>query len=281
MRKWYVLTACLWLGVAHGAQLPSVVSIEVSGDDQEHRDAYLDMDVGLHNESRLLLSTGINDSINADEVVTRQALIGLRTDPLRKFSGGFDLEYWGEDDTFTIDTLRLVLDVNTEHWAFSLKPQWRTLVFFTDCLEFIFPKCRPEVIVKSFGYLLNMGYYTNGPWSFSLAYAKHDYNREVESLDDYPVFELLFSASTMELASGLEDYRAQFSVAYSWDEQTVGLNRFKSVAKVDGVESLVTTLRYSTALDSRWRLRLRGGVQSFSGGQGSMSFGSAGLSYSW
>jgi hypothetical protein len=128
---------------------------------------------------------------------------------------------------------------------------------------------------------VDVNYFTNGPWAFSLGYSKHDYDRRIEALGQYPVFELIFSASTLDLATGLEDYRGSVGVSYVIHDSLWSYSYLKSVSKVSGAASFITTLRFSTALDERWRLRLHIGRQVNEDKSERIGFAGVGLAYSW
>jgi hypothetical protein len=270
------------LSAAQSNTLPSVISLEGGGDSEGSRDHYLDLDYGLSTGARLLLSSGVNRSAaQVDPITTRSVLLGFRTDPLARLGAGVDLEHWGAEDTLVTDTLRAVLEMNLAQWSFSLRPQWRTLTFTTDCIALILPNCKPEVEVKSTGLAFDVSYYTDGPWSFSMGFAKHNYDKKIEALAQYPVFQLVFSAATLDLATALEESRGSFAVAYASGDSLWGVSWLKSVSKLTGDTSLVSTLRYSTDLNAHWRLRLKIGSQSQEDGSGRVGFSGVGLAYSW
>ena len=260
--------------------LPSVISFEGGGDSEGSRYHYFDVDYGFSSGSRLLLSFGANRSAAQDDsITTRSTLLGFRTDPLKRLSAGVDLEHWGEEDTLVTDTLRLLMEMNLAQWSFSLRPQWRTLTFFPDCMTFVSLDC--EVEVKSTGTAFDVNYYTDGPWSFSMGFANHQYDKNIEALAQYPIFQFIFSAATLDLATGLEDRRSSFAVFYASGDSLWGISWLKSVSKLTGDASVVSTLRYSTDLNAQWRLRLRLGRQALEDGSGRVVFSGVGLAYSW
>lgn len=260
-----------------------MISFSVGGDNQGSRDRYLDLDYAFVEDSRLLLSTSSNRSDSQDNpITTRSILLGFRTDPLSFFSAGMDLENWGEKDSLEVDTLRAVMEINTQNWLFSLRPQWRTLTFTTDCVAIIRPRCQPEVDVKSSGIAFDVSYYTDGPWSFSLGFARQQYDKKVETLATNPRMQYVFSAATLNLSSGLEDRRDSVGVSYYGDTGNLwSYSWLRSVSKVTGETSLINALRFSTNLSEQWRLRLRLGRQTLEDGSYPVGFAGAGLGYSW
>jgi len=263
--------------------LPSMISFSAGGDEAGSNDRYLDLDYAFVENSRLLVSTASNrsDSLN-NPITTRSLLLGFRTDPLDPLSVGLDLENWGEKGSLEIDTLRVIMEVNSLSWQFSLRPQWRTLTFTTDCVAIIRPRCQPEVEVKSTGVAFDVSYYTDGPWSFSVGVVRHQYDKAVEALATDPRSQYVFSAATLNLSSGLEDRRDSVGVSYYSDAGDLwSASWLKSVSRVTGDASLIYTLRYSTGLSEQWRLRLRLGRQSLEDGSNPIGFASAGLAYRW
>ena len=258
------------------------MAFEGGGDANGSKDSYLDLDYSLPSGYRLLFSAGSNRSDSQDNpITTKSSLLGFRSDPLKKFSAGVDLEHWGDKDSLTTDTVRLVLDVGTDNWLFSLRPQWRTLTFTTDCIALIIANCKPEEQVKSSGTAIDINYFTDGPWGFSLGYAKHDYDRKVEALWQYPVFQLVFSAATLDLAAGLEDYRNSLGVSYASTSSLWSFTHLKTVSRVSAATTFVTTLRFSTDINEHWRLRLRAGKQVNEDKTDQVGFAGAGFAYTW
>jgi len=180
-------------------ELPSVLSFEGGNDSLDNRDYYLDLDYAFINDSRLLASVTRYHSVSQNNpITTRSILLGFRTNPLERLSVGVDLESWGKKGFLETDTLRAIMDVNWQRWQFSLRPQWRRLAFFTRrCTQ---AGCRREV--ESTGTAFDMSYYTDGPWSFSLGFARYQYNEKVERLGKGWVFQRQFSATTLSLSTG-------------------------------------------------------------------------------
>ena len=273
----------IWVSVVAQADgLSSVLSFEGGGDAQGSRDQYLDLDYAFVGYSRLLASVAHNRSGSQNNpITTRSVLLGFRTDPLEPLSIGMDLESWGKKGSLETDTLRMVMDVSLQHWQFSLRPQWRTLTFSTDCVRVIRRFCRPEEEVKSTGMAFDVSYYTDGPWSFSLGFARHQYDRDVELLALEQRLEFVFSAATLELSSGLEDRRNSIAVFYFSGDALWSFSWLKSISRVTSEASFVQTLRFSTDLSEQWRLRLRVGNQTLENGRDPVVFAGAGLAYSW
>jgi len=278
----YLLGATLFVPVAQAEGLPSSISFGAGGDAEGSRDRYLDLDYAFVDDTRLLFSTSSNRSDSQNNpFITRTVLLGLRTDPLAQVSGGIDLEHWGEEDTLVTDTLRGVVDANLQHWQFSLRPQWRTLTFTTDCAAIILAKCDPEVEVKSTGAAVDVSYFSEGSWSFSLGFARHHYDKDIQALAQYPVFQLIFSAATLDLSAGLEERRSSASVSYFSGDNLWGFSWMKSVSAVSGETSFVYALRYSTDLNKQWRLSVNVGGQTLKNSDDHVGFAGAGMTYRW
>ncbi len=261
--------------------LPSTFSFEGGGDALGSRDYYLDLDYAFINDSRLLASIARNHSTSQNNpITTRSIFFGFRTNPLERFSIGIDLETWGKKGALETDTLRAVMDVNLQYWQFSLRPQWRTLIFSTDCVR-IRRRCQSDAEVSSSGTAFDMSYYTDGPWSFSLGFARHQYDRNIASLASEPRWQFVFSAATLDLSTGLEERRRSAAVSWFGGNALWRFSWLKSVSRVTGEASFVQTLQFSTNLDEQWRLRLGVGSQTLEKGRDSVWFAGTGLTYSW
>ena len=263
--------------------LPSLLTVEGGGDSEGSSDSYLSLDYGLPAGARLLVSlAGNRNDSQYNAITTHTTRVGVSSNPLDKLSAGVELEHWGQEDVLVTDTLRIVMESSLDNWLFSLRPEWATLTLTTDCIALIIANCKPEEKVHSSGVAIDINYFTDGPWGFSIGYASHSYDRHIEALDKYPVFQLVFSAATLDLAAGVEDSRSRVGVSYATTHSLWGLSHLRSVAKVGGSESLVTTLRFSTDITKQWRLRLRAGNQHYADNSADrVGFAGAGLSYSW
>ena len=274
---WLCVATCL-VSVAQAEPLPSSVSFGFGGDAEGSRDSYVDLDYAL-SKHRLLVSLASNRSDSQDNpITTGNVLLGFRSDPLNRVSAGVDFEHWGEKDTLVTNALRAVVDVNLQHWLISFRPQWRTLRFIRDCTA-----CVREVELDSRGAAIDMTYFTDGPWSFSLGFARNDYDDKIELLAQYPVFfSLYFSAATMDLATGLEESRGSLGVSYFSGDTLWGFTRVKSVSKLTGDAVFINTLRFSTDLNEKWRVNARVGSQVLEDNvDEKVGFAGVGFTYSW
>ncbi|MCF6324847.1 MAG: hypothetical protein L3J89_11090 [Gammaproteobacteria bacterium] len=289
MQQWHFvlphLLGVVLVGISVAVQadgLPSTLSFEAGGDALGGRDYYFDLDYAFVNDSRLLASIARNHSTRQNNPITiRSVLLGFRTDPLERLSAGIELETWGKKDALETDTLRAVMDVNLQHWQFSLRPQWRTLTFSTDCVRTRRRRCQSDAEVNSTGTAFDVSYYTDGPWSFSLGFARHQYDKNITTLASEPRWQFLFSAATLDLSTGLEDRRRSAAASWFGGNALWRFSWLKSVSRVTSEAGFVQTLRFSTSLGEQWHLRLRVGSQTLEKGRDSVWFAGTGLAYSW
>ncbi len=283
MQQWHFiflrLLGAVLVGVSVAAQadgLPSMLSFEGGSDFQGSRDYYLDLDYAFVDDSRLLASVARNrfDSQN-NPITTRSVLLGFRSDPLEPLSVGMDLETGGKKGSMETDTLRVVIDIHLQYWQFSLRPQWRTLTFDRDCVR---PGCQE---VKSTGTAFDVSYYTDGPWSFSLGFARHQYDKKVKLLMSHPRWQYGFSATALNLSTGLEDRRHSVAASYFSGDVLWRFLWLKSLSSVTGEANFVYLLRFSTDLSEQWRLRLWAGNQTLEKGRDPVRFVGTGLAYNW
>jgi hypothetical protein len=268
--------------LAQGVADPSYLGLDWSGDEDGGDNLALDLDLTLPANGRLVLSAG--ESRTASDgvtITTRSYLIGLNSDPLAPFAAGLEAEHWGDKDALVSDTLRLVLTLNGEHWSLSLRPQRRTHTLYTDPL-LPCPACQPRYEVQSTAVAVDASYFSDGPWSLSAGYTRHEYDRDVSNLARYPrLARFLFTPTTLNLANGFQDYRLSLGASYAATWGLVGYDWLKSVSKVDGAVTYVNTVSVATDLSAQWSLRLHGGWQQDGATNQSLGFGGAGLSYSW
>jgi hypothetical protein len=265
------------ISTSQASQLPSVISLETGGDDNGGAESYLDLDYNLKSGHHLLASLASNRTHNNDvSIKTKTVLLGFQSNPLKVVSGGIEAEHWGERGTLITDTVRLKLDINQDLWLMSIRPQWRTLTITTNAT------IKPEVEVNSQGAAIDLTIFTSSPWSFSLGYAKHDYDRKIEDIPKYPVFFAWYlSAATLDLANGFEKYRNSIGINYATARTLWTFSRLKSVSQVTSTATYINTLRCSVEINRSWRLRARAGNQLTENDSNVIAFAGIGLAYSW
>lgn len=268
------------VGFVHAADDPSYISLDWSSDKNGNHENYVDLDLALPKHGRFYLST--SRAYNEDEnvgVETRSVLLGLGSDPLKSFSIGGEVEHWGNKDYLESDTVRFSFSFNQPAWSLMFRPQWRTITLYTDpaipCAL-----CPPKVEIGSNGLAIDGRYFSNGPWGLSLGYTRHNYDRDVTALARYPILELVFSPSTLDLAYGFQDYRTSFGAYYDFKKVTLTFNQTKSVSKVDGLATYVSTLGVSASLMKNLRGRISVGSQRTEDDD-PLGFVGTGLTFSW
>ena len=261
---------------------PSYLGAELGADEDGGSNTYVDLDLALPENARLLLAAGESRNPgDAADITTRSYLIGFGSDPLAPFSAGVEFEHWGDEGALVSDTWRLNLDLNGEQWALNVRLQERTHTLYTDPV-IPCPACQPHYEVESTAVAVDAAYFSEGPWSFNLGYMEHDYDRDVSNFARYPrFFQALFTPATLDLANGFQDYQASLGVSYAQAWGALNYDWLKSVSKVDGAVTYVNTASLSMPLSEQWRLRLHAGWQVDEDTDDSLAFGGLGLTYNW
>jgi hypothetical protein len=270
---------------AQDAAEPSYLGVDMGADEDGGRNVYLDLDLTLPGDARLLLAAGESrTSGDSTDITTRSYLIGFGSDPLAPLSAGVEFEHWGDEGDFVSDTWRLNLGLNGERWSLNVRLQERTHTLYTDpdptCL--LCPPVRSHYEIDSSGAGIDAAYYSDGPWSFNASYMEHDYDRDVSNFSRHPrFFSLFFAPTTLDLANGFQDHQYSFGVSYARAWGALSVDWLESVSAVDDAVTHVHTLSFSKPFAERWRLRLHAGRQVDEDTGDSLVFGGLGLTYSW
>lgn len=272
----------VWMGLVHAGDEPAYLSLDWSSDKDGNHENYLDLDLPLPGLARFYLTT--SRAFNDDEIIsleTRSVLVGVGSDPLESFSAGGEVAHWGNEDFVETDTVRFSFSFNQPSWSLMLRPQWRRIYLYTDP-TFPCPLCPSKLDFTSVGLAVDGRYFTDGPWSVSLGFTRHDYDWDVTRLDKYPEAAInWFSFSTLDLAYGLQDYRSSLGVYYDdFDSVSFSFNHTKSVSKVDGLATYVNTFGLSGDILKNLSGRISLGSQRTGDGD-PHGFIGTGLTFSW
>ncbi len=271
------------------AGLPSSVGLSLSGNDDGRRDAWLDADLALRENARLSLGLGRSEGDDA-AYDTRSWLVGLSSDPLADVAHGLEYVYWGNEDTLTSRTIRLLLDINLADGFLGLRPEYRELGLVTsDTCRRVSRLCPDKVHVKSPGVTLDGGYYW-GDWGLTAVYAWHDYDRDVsvlaeerlladEALRRYVTF--YFATPTLDMATSFEDHRFGLGAQYFVGEMLLSVDASRSVSGVDGAITRSLFAALSGDLGRHWAFSLSAGRLASDAVDVVTLYAGAGLRWRW
>lgn|GEM_PF-5221043 len=295
MRALVCRLSCLLFGLAVGlpvaaGPLSSSLGVSLSAGDDGRRDLWLDADLALPGDARLTLGTGRSQTDDGDTAYdTRSWLVGLSSDPLADISHGAEYAYWGNEDTLTSRTFRLLLVINRPAWSLGLRPQYRDLGLVTSQRCRLSLRCPDKVHVHSPGLALDAGYYL-GEWGFTAAYAVHDYDRDVSTLAGETlqanallrrVVTYYFATPTLDMATSFEDHRFGLGVQRYLGDALLALDASRSVSSVDGAVTRVLSASLSADLAAHWALSLSAGRLQSDAVDLATLFAAAGLRWRW
>jgi hypothetical protein len=260
----------------------SSLGITLGLDDAHGWSHQLDLSLVGPLSSRFNLSVGKSHVESSEaELETDYRSLSFSTDPLAEMSISFGHEDWGDDDALTIETLWFGLSLNLGNFSISLMPQKRDIrLQVYESLQW-FQRYLPYVDLESTDIGLGLTYFGPDGWAFSSTYYKYDYSEDVSRLsEDYRVI-FIFPLNTLDLATGLDEYRYSFGVGRLIDDINVNLDLARSRSAVDRNYATVLSLSADIPLSDQLDLSLLGGVQDVDYSDDQILFANLGLSFSW
>lgn len=265
----------------------SMLTLELGKDSAETREAYADLDLGFNNGMHLRGMLGKSRQQSPEGALeTDSRLVGISSDYDATIVGGFDYEYWGDQDVLETHTRRFKLGANTDNWYFQLSYEDRlSRVYTNDTTIFYrgrFIQLPDTYEVDSTGKGLNVSYYGFYPWSVSVAYIRYTYDRDVSVLETHPrLLQAMFSSSTLGMTSGLEAWRRSADLGYNFDWGVIGISGSQSASEVDGSIADNGAVYMVWDLSPDWSLTLTGGRSATDNSADTVSYGRAAVSHRW
>jgi hypothetical protein len=251
----------------------SVVTVSGTTDSEDGSDYYLDANMALTEQRRLILSIGqlyIKSSESDREIQPYTVLLGMESDYEAKIPIGVEVEYWDDNDSVNVKTLRGSLGYQFDAINVAIKPQIR---------EFNFT-ARVKRESSSEGFSVNVGAELLEKFYLYGEYGKHYYS---QILLDYAEILLGFDYVRLKLVN---------SIGFSDTIYTLGGSVYLSRASLSGywiqsVSAIDQTRTYSYGgtedidLLQDFSLGFSLGAQSTEQDYPDFLFGTLALSYYW
>lgn len=264
----------LLMGAAATANASSL-SLELGANNSGGGDAYLSLDVSPEGGPHFMASVG---GAQSDTMDSTSGSLGLGSDPARPFFVTASVDYWGNNTLLETRTMALELGVQSTHWALMLTPRRQEHRLYTSGLV---SRVRPYVDIESNGVRVSLDYYGE-VWHLGAAHNTNNYDRNVSALASSRALQLVFSPTTLSLASGLEDQRGEITADYALrDEDEFGVQFTRVTSAVDTSILTAVDMHWRHDFSEVWSATLRAGVQHLDDGSDNIRFGSAMLAYRW
>ncbi|MCG8008634.1 MAG: hypothetical protein N0C81_13425 [Candidatus Thiodiazotropha lotti] len=262
-----------------GPPLQSSLGVNLGLDDADGWSRRFDLSLAGPLYSRFDFSYG-ESHVESDqaELETDYYSLGVTTDPLAAVSISVGFEEWGDEAALTVETLWLGFTFNLGDFSATLMPQQRDIrLQVTDWYR---PRV-DHVDLESRDIGLILSYFTADGWVFSGSYFNYDYSENISRLDeDYRVISI-FPLDTLDLASGLDDYRYSIGIGKLLGEISVDLDWSRSRSAVDGNYASLTSLSFDIPINDQISLNLMGGVQDVDYAEDKILFSNLGLTLFW
>jgi hypothetical protein len=253
----------------------SVVTASATADRDDGSDYFLDANMALPHQRRLILSLGqlyIKSSESDQTIEPFTALLGVETEFDAKIPLGMEIEYWDDQENIDVKTLRGTLGYEFDKANISIKPQIR---------EFNFN--RAGLLFREFsseGFTLNLGVQALDSLYLYGEYSKHYYSdlllrvAEVALPNDLARLKLLSSV-------GFADHVYQFggSIYLTWG--SLSGYWIRSVSAIDQTKTYSYGGTVEFDVFDQFSLGLSLGTQSAEEDYPDFVYGTLALSYYW
>jgi hypothetical protein len=227
----------------------SSLSLSVGKDDFETRYFSLDADFNLKDSNYLMagLSTASAET-DEGQVKTRGILVGYhhQADDPASFKMGF--KNWGEKGELVTNTFSLGLVFKGENTKFSLMPEFRRIVFYSDDPG---APNRGRVNTSSAGLKSDFSYFTESYWTFFISAGVFSYRKARTDLQNTRFLSVL-SDRALDLASSFIDYTVTIGIDKRLDDFVLGFSVEEYRIVYDKSKSRVFTLSGSYDINEEW-----------------------------
>ena len=260
---------------------PSVLSVEMLGDDNGQRDFYLGLDLAVPESIRLQLEGGITQGGQNIEDTT-SVLAGLSSDPGKDFVAGIYYQIRDQSGAFHIENIGVDLTLYHDEWMFSFAPRLRYITLYTS--ERIRRRRNiNEFKLDSQGVEFGIGYFGFSGWGLTVHHRFVDYSEDLSRIERYPALaELFFAQGSLNLAWALDRSQTRFGATYYFIRFPLALG-----GRISSSSSAVDGSRYSTAsayadwdINAAWAVSVDAGSADSDAGYRSLFFRTA-VRYQW
>lgn len=252
----------------------SVVTLSATGDSDDGRDYFLDANIALTDQRRLVFSVGqlyIKSSETNREIEPYTLLLGLESGYDAKIPLGVQLEYWNDQENINVKTLRGVLGYQFEKVNVLFKPQIR---------EFNYTGARITREFSSEGFVINIGAELSENFYLYGEYGKHYYS---EILLDVAEILIGFDYARLKLVNsvGFADYLYTLGgdLYFSWG--SLSGYGIQSVSAIDQSKTYSYGVVLETDVLDNYSLGLSVGTQAYERDYPDFMYGTLSLSYYW
>ncbi len=214
---------------------PSVLTLEVLGDDTGQRNIYLNLDMVLPSGPQLWVEGGLLQG-GGNLADTVSFGFGVGSDPQRDFSAAIHYQYRSQEDAFRTERIGVDFILFHDPWMFSFSPSLRSIALFTSELA-RHRRNITEFELESQGIELGVGYFGFASWGLVLSHRSEEYSEDLSRIERHPrLAEMLFSQGALNLAWGVDSSRTRLDVSYYLPSGSVALGARlgSSTSAIDG-----------------------------------------------
>ena len=260
---------------------PSILSVEVFGDDSGQKNFYLSLDLALSSGMRLGLEGELLQGGENIEDTTSLG-VGVGSDPEKDFSVALQYRYRKQREAFVTERLGVDFVLFRGDWMLSFAPGLRHITLFTTELARR-RRSIAELELESQAIEMGVGYFGFPSWGLALYHRAEDYSEDLTRIERHPrLAELLFSQGALNLAWGFDRSRTQLHVTYYFPHSTLALGtRFgSSISAIDDSTYLTLAGFADWDIAAAWGMTLEAGSADSDAGY-LRRYLSAALRYRW
>lgn len=232
-------------------RIPSFVSLQVGGSDQDSRNGSLQagITVGENWQIGFGVDGGRMPGVEDDESLqSRGANVSLASDPLNTFSAQVTGESWSVEEHVQASGIRASATVALSNWTFTLLGGGQN-IRFTDLPAVIWPEEASIVEERSYGGAVE--YFGSERWSFRFSAMGYSYDQD---LTDYTkgVRILVISPEVLTSATGFYSSQGSLSGSLYFGGSNYTLTMGSTRSAVDDIRTSSAGLSWGYRVSKRW-----------------------------
>ena len=273
----------------------SSLLLELGADDEGGQDSFISIDTLLDQQHLIYFSHGRHTStetgnliglFNASGFSTKLITFGVEDIANTAFNTGFGIEWWGNEDLLTTQTLRALLRYNWSNFSFDVTPQMQRIRF----IDLQVADSQRSFDINSDGWSASVSYFSPRNWFVQLRRNENNYHyREsglgvllarVQNTLRGRIYAQNYYGRHFDQASVLELFRTSITVGSSIKKLDIALDWSKGQSLIGKTHS--ENISLSLAHPIAENLSVLGQLGEIRADEEeNLSYGSVALSFRW
>lgn len=212
------------------------IQLQYLQDSSDSKNVFLDLANDISKNANLNLGVGNTTSpVSAADLDLNYWNIGMAYQFSPVFSLRLDAGHVGQGSEINIDNIDAQLKWSSEHWSFSLNPQFdriKSLLTFRNNNRIL--------RIDSTGVGITLAYYGIENWEYSLSYDRYHYSNDPRLFSSR--IATLLSSKAIAVSSGLKDHIISADITYLFTKTDLSFAYSRSQSAIDQTTSDIGSL---------------------------------------